>query len=182
MGSGYARLLQRRLCTRRRLHHVYARCVAKPITISGAHVTHSRAHAYTPRHAPIACTNIHTQCFFLPPVVFPEPSFTPENLSTVLDIMSDSLWKMFGVYTNIPQSELSRIWGQCTSDRECKQALIHTFLSSHPAPSWTLVEWALYMTDYLGEDDTCLRALYHLQQLFPTGTVFSLVWYTHALL
>ena len=148
--------------------------MAKPITISGAHVTHSRA--YTPSYAPIACTNIHTQCFFLPPVVFPEPSLTPENLSTVLDIMGDSLWREFGVHTNIPQSELGSIRGQCTSDRECKQALIHTFLSSHPAPSWTLVAWALYMTEWDGEEDrSCLRALDHLQQLFPTGTVFSLV-------
>ena len=116
--------------------------------------------------------------FSLPPVVFPEPSLTPENLSTVLYFMSDSLWRMFCVYTNIPDSEVDRIRGQCTSDRERKQTLIHTFLSSHPAPSWTLVAWALYMTDYLEEDGTCRRALDHLQQLFPTGTVFSLVWYT----
>ena len=116
--------------------------------------------------------------FFLPPVVFPEPSLTPENLSTVLDITSDSMWRRFGDYINIPGSELNRIRGQCTSDRECKQALIHTFLSSHPAPSWTLVAWALYITEYLEEDSSCLRALDHLQQLFPTGTVFSLVWYT----
>ena len=134
-------------------------------------------------HIPQATPPLHAQtyipnAFFLPPVVFPEPSLTPENLSTVLDIMSDSLWRTFGDYINIPVSELDRIWGQCTSDRECKQALIHTFLSSHPAPSWTLVAWALYMTEWLKGDGSCLRALDHLQQLFPTGTVFSLVWYT----
>ena len=111
--------------------------------------------------------------------MFPEPSLTPENLSTVLDIMGDSLWMRFGAYANIPDSELDRIRGQCTSDRECKQALIHTFLSSHPAPSWTLVAWALYMTEWYEGDGSCLRALDHLQQLFPTGTVFFLVWYTH---
>ena len=106
--------------------------------------------------------------------LFPDPSLTPENLSTVLDIMSDSLWR-FGDYINIPDSELDWIQGQCTNDRECKQALIHTFLSSHPAPSWTLVAWALYRTEWLGEDNlgnkesSCLRALDHLQELFPTG-------------
>ncbi|CAI8022024.1 hypothetical protein GBAR_LOCUS12966, partial [Geodia barretti] len=58
---------------------------------------------------------------------------------------------------------------QCTSDRECKQALILSFISSHPAPSWTLVAWALYMTEADVGDGSSLRALDHLQQLFPTG-------------
>ena len=111
--------------------------------------------------------------------LFPDPSLTPENLSTVLDIMSDSLWRRFGGYCNIPDSELDRIKRQCTTDRECKQALIHTFLSSYPAPSWTLVAWALYMTECWGEDgggdkeSSCLRALDHLQELFPTGIYYS---------
>ena len=99
-----------------------------------------------------------------------DPSFTPENLSTVLDLMSDDLWRRFGDYVNIPESELDRIEEQCTSDRECKQVLIDFFLSSHPAPSWTLVAWALYVTERYGnEDGSCLRALDLLQQLFPTG-------------
>ncbi|CAI8006532.1 hypothetical protein GBAR_LOCUS4771 [Geodia barretti] len=99
----------------------------------------------------------------------PEASLTPENLSTVLDIMSDCLWREFGGYANIPDSEIDRIKAQCTSDRECKQALIHSFVSSHPAPSWTLVAWALYMTERDKGDGSSLRALDHLQQLFPTG-------------
>jgi GTPase SAR1 family protein len=106
---------------------------------------------------------------FLSPVVFPEASLTPENLSTVLDIMSDGLWRRFGGYANIPDSEMDRIKAQCTSDRECKQALIHSFISSHPAPSWTLVAWALYMTERYEDDGSSLRALDRLQQLFPTG-------------
>ena len=111
--------------------------------------------------------------------MFPDASLTPENLSTVLDIMSDGLWRRFGEYTNILDSEMERIKEQCTSDRECKQALIHSFISTHPAPSWTLVAWALYMTelDYNG-DGSCLRALDHLQKLFPTGTVDFLGWLT----
>ncbi|CAI8051300.1 hypothetical protein GBAR_LOCUS28097, partial [Geodia barretti] len=110
--------------------------------------------------------------------VSPEASLTPENLSTVLDIMSCGLWRKFGRYANIPDSELDRIKEQCTSDRECKQALILSFISSHPAPSWTLVAWALYMTERDEEDGSCLRALDHLQQLFPTGTVDFLGWLT----
>ena len=115
---------------------------------------------------------------FLSPVVFPEASLTPENLTTVLDIMSDRLWRRFGAYANIPKSEMDRIKAQCTSDRECKQALIHSFISSHPAPSWTLVACALYMTERYDGFGSCLRALDHLQQLFPTGTVDFLSWLT----
>ena len=55
---------------------------------------------------------------------------------------------------------------QCRS----KQDLIHNFLSSHPAPSWILVAWALYMTEYSGtQDGSCLKALDLLKQEFPTG-------------
>ena len=104
------------------------------------------------------------------PVVFPEASLTPKNLSAVLDFMSDGLWERFGHYINTPESELQRIRRQCTSNRECKQALIHSFVSSHPAPSWTLVARALNLTAMLKLDDSCHRALDLLQQLFPTGT------------
>ena len=97
-------------------------------------------------------------------VVFPESSLTPENLSTVLDVMSDGQWKWFGRYVNTPESELERIKGQYTSYRECKQALT-SFLSSHPAPSWSLVAWALYQTG-------SHKALDRLQQFFPTGKIF----------
>ena len=113
-----------------------------------------------------ALKNAYVLSLFL----FPDPSLTPENLSTVLDIMSDRLWRAFGGLINIPDSEVVMIRGQCTNDREYKQALIHTFLSSHPAPSWTLVAWALYITEWNREDGSCLRALDHLQELFPTGT------------
>ena len=49
------------------------------------------------------------------PVVFPETCLTLENLSKVLDIISDRLWKTFGEYIYIPKSELKRI------EKECKQ-------------------------------------------------------------
>ena len=112
------------------------------------------------------------------PVVFPESSLTPENLSTVLDVMSDGRWERFGRFVNTPESELERIKGQYTSDRECKQALIHSFISSHPAPSWSLVAWALYQIGSLsGDDGNCHKALDRLQQLFPTGKIFCVKQY-----
>ena len=44
--------------------------------------------------------------------VFSESSLTSKNLSTVLDIMKDYLWSLFGRYVNIPKSELDRIRSQ----------------------------------------------------------------------
>ena len=104
--------------------------------------------------------------------MFPDPSLTPENLSTVLDRMSDEQWEKFGCYANIPKSELQRIMSQYSSERERKQAVIHSITSTHPAPSWTRVAHALYRTAWAWSDESCLRALDRLQQLFPIGTVY----------
>ena len=105
-------------------------------------------------------------------VIFPDPSLTPENLSTVLAIMEDVLWWEFGYCVNIPHSELDRIRSQCSSERERKQAVI-PYLFSHPCLSWTLIASALYRMVTLGvAGDSSHRALDHLQQLFPTGTVY----------
>ena len=97
--------------------------------------------------------------------MFPEPSLTPHNLSTVLHSMEDEEWLEFGIYVNIPDSELDKINSQYASDRERKQAVSHSLISDHPAPSWDLVAYALYLTG----SDGSHRALEHLQQLFPTG-------------
>ena len=104
--------------------------------------------------------------------VFSESSLTSKNLSTVLDIMKDRLWYFFGLNVNIPQSELSRISSQYSSDRERRHAVIDLFISKHPAPSWTLVAHTLYKMGgrkYVGDDVSCLKSLDLLQQLFPTG-------------
>ena len=136
--------------------------------------------------------------------VFSESSLISKNLSTVLDIMDDSdwLWYVFGLYVNIPESELDRISSQYFSDRERKQAVIDLFISKHPAPSWTLVAHTLYKiggwysvsclksldllqqlfptaaveAGQLGDDGgvSCLKSLDLLQQLFPTGTIYTL--------
>ena len=103
---------------------------------------------------------------------FPELSLTPENLSTVLDSMDDSLWERFSNYVNTPVSEQERIKSQYSSNRERKQAAINSLISGHPAPSWRLVAHALYKMGswYEGDVVSCHRTLDCLQQLFPTGT------------
>ena len=110
--------------------------------------------------------------------VFSESSLISKNLSTVLDTMEDVLWSFFGRYVNIPKSELYRIGSQYSSDdTEGKQAAIDLFISKHPAPSWTLVAHTLYkMGGRLYGDDgvSCLKSLDLLQQLFPTGTIYTL--------
>ena len=106
-------------------------------------------------------------------VIFPEPSLTPQNLSTVLAIMADRLWQMFGDCVNIPRSELGRIRSQCSSAREMKQAVIPYLISHHPCFSWTLIASALYrVATWVDVGDSSHRALDRLQQLFPTGTVY----------
>ena len=72
---------------------------------------------------------------------------------------------MFGAYANIPEFELNKISTQYANDRERKQAVSHSLISDHLAPTWDLVAYALYQ---VGSDGSH-RALEHLQQLFPTG-------------
>ena len=103
--------------------------------------------------------------------MFPESSLTPENLSTVLHIMDDDLWRRFGQSVNISFSEVERIDRQYSSDRDRKQALIPYLISKHPSLSWTIVARALYQLGTLSRShgDSCHGALDVLQQLFPTG-------------
>ena len=121
--------------------------------------------------------------------MFPEPSLTPENLSTVLDSMDDGLLDGLSRYVHIPVSEMVRIQSQYSNHRERRQAVINSLISGHPAPSWRLVAHALYRMGtwrYGGGDvDSCHEALNCLQQLFPTGIAtlctMSTVYYTYVL-
>ena len=115
------------------------------------------------------------------PVVFPDPSLTPENLSTVLDSMSDQRWEWFCRYASIPEFQLRRIRREYSSERERKQAVIHSLTSTHPALSWTRVAHALYWAAWNTHDESCLTALERLQQLFPIGTVYITVTCTYML-
>ena len=112
--------------------------------------------------------------------VFPDPSLTPENLSSVLD-MVDWLWSLFSRYVNIPESEIDKIGKQSSSHWECKLAVSLHLISTHPSLSWTLVAHALYrMVPHYGYDSlygdvvSCHRALDHLQQKFPTGNTYCI--------
>ena len=100
--------------------------------------------------------------------MFPDPSLTPENLSTVLDSMEDRLWYLFSQYVNIPYSEIDKIRLQYPSDSQSKQALIPLIISTHPSLSWRIVANALYEM----VEDSSHRALDHLQQKFPTGNTY----------
>ena len=108
--------------------------------------------------------------------MFPDPSLTPENLSSVLDIMADVLWDLFSRYVNIPESEIVKIREQSSySSRERKLAVSPHLISTHPSLSWTLVAHALYRVGALyGDAVSCHRALDHLQQKFPTGNTYCI--------
>ena len=100
--------------------------------------------------------------------MFPDPSLTPENLSTVLDSMEDVLWVWFSQYVNIPDSEIRKIRDQYPISSQRKQAFIPHIISTHPSLSWRIVANALYRV----MDDSSHRALDHLQQKFPTGNTY----------
>ena len=109
------------------------------------------------------------------PFVFLEGSVTSHNLSTILNIMDDSLWEVFSHYINTPKSERIRMGSKYSNDKERKQAVSDYFISSHPAPSWRLVARALYQMGWVVGRESSHRALTHLQQLFPTGTMLTMV-------
>ena len=109
------------------------------------------------------------------PSVFLERGVTSHNLSTILNSMDDSLWEVFSHYLNIPQSERKRMGLKYSNNKECKQALSDYLISSHPAPSWRLVAHALYRVGWEVGRESSHRALTHLQQLFPTGTMLTVV-------
>ena len=113
--------------------------------------------------------------------VFPDSSLTPENLSTVLDSMSDHLWNIFSHHVKMSSPERRVLSELYSSDRERKQALIPHLISTHPSLSWRLVANALYQTGtvYNG-GDSCHRALDHLQQKFPTGNTYCIQYNTSA--
>ena len=122
------------------------------------------------------------------PCVLPDPSLTPENLSSVLDSMKDWLWDVFSQYVNIPQCEIDEIKGQYSSDRERKQAIVPHLISTHPSLSWRVVAHALYqvvicpyVVVYGVDADSSHRALDHLQQKFPTGNTYIPIIYPTSL-
>ena len=94
-----------------------------------------------------------------------EPSLTPHNLTTALDTLPDDVWNDFGMWIDVPQSKMDNIKSQYRSDGERKSALLHTYLTSHPAPSWQHITDALYRYQR-GKHHAVLE---RLQRMFPTG-------------
>ena len=102
-----------------------------------------------------------------------ESSLTPHNLTTALDTLPDKVWYDFGLWINVPWSKRNNIKSQYSSDGERKSALLHTYLTSHPAPSWQHITDALYKCDS-GKQHAVLE---RVQRMFPTGDQYH--GYTH---
>ena len=79
-----------------------------------------------------------------------EPSLTPHNLTTALDTLPNKVWHDFGDWIDVPRSKRDNIKYQYRYDGERKSALLHTYLTSHPAPSWQHITHALF-TDVMVE-------------------------------
>ena len=76
-----------------------------------------------------------------------EPSLTATNLCSLLGSVKD--WGGYGLpcYLHIPDSkrkEIERSYGDLS---QRQSALIHFWLDTHPAPSWELVCYALYLLE-----------------------------------
>ena len=110
---------------------------------------------------------------YTPCLVSTDPTLTPDNLTTVLEIVEDRQWRIFADYINLPTSEEHKIMSQHIRDKDCKLALPHVFISAHPAPSWELVAHALYQMGKF--HDSGHKTLEYLQQHFPTGTLFIFI-------
>ena len=94
-----------------------------------------------------------------------EPSLTLHNLNIALDTLPDRVWFDFAWRLNVPDSQQNEIRSQYSSDGERKPALLHTYLTSHPAPSWQHVADAVYRYSG-GKFHTVLG---RVQRMFPTG-------------
>ena len=94
-----------------------------------------------------------------------EPSLTPHNLTTALDTLPDDVWNGFGDWIDVPHLKMDNIKSQYSSDGDRKSALLHTYLTSNPAPSWQHITDALYRYDE-GKQHAVLE---RVQKMFPTG-------------
>ena len=101
---------------------------------------------------------------FSPSSTNTESSLNLHNLNTALETLPDDKWYDFGLWLNVPRSQRDEIRSQYSTERERKSALLHTYLTSHPAPSWQ------HVTDTLYRYDGKLHAvLERVQTMFPTG-------------
>ena len=102
---------------------------------------------------------------FSPSSTNTESSLNVHNLNTALETLPDEEWDDFGVCLNVPDSQLNEIKSQYSTERERKSALLHTYITSHPAPSWQHVADTLYRYD----SGKLHAVLERVQTMFPTG-------------
>ena len=102
---------------------------------------------------------------FSPSSTNTESSLNLHNLNAALETLPDDKWDDFGRGLNVPVSQRDEIRSQYSTKRERKSALLHTYLTSHPAPSWQHVADALYRY----RDGKFHAVLERVQTMFPTG-------------
>ena len=102
---------------------------------------------------------------FSPSSTNTEPTLNLHNLNTALETLPDEEWDDFGMWLNVPDPQRNKIRSQYSTERERKSALLHTYLTSYPAPSWQLVADALYR-HHGGKFHAVLE---RVQTMFPTG-------------
>ena len=94
-----------------------------------------------------------------------DSSLNLRNMQSALDTLPDTQWRQFGEQINVPDSKLSEIQFQFSTDGERKAAVFNVYLTEHPQPTWDHVSDVLYQLR---------RGQYHsvldrLQSMFPTG-------------
>ena len=71
-----------------------------------------------------------------------DPSLTPTNVMTVMK-KGVKDWYYVGVLLHIPRTKLDEIEAAHSSDEDRLTALVSTYLSEHPCPTWTAITAAL---------------------------------------
>ena len=102
---------------------------------------------------------------FSPSSTNTESSLNLHNLNTAMETLPDDEWYRFGWGLDVPVSQLDEIRSQYSTEREMKSALLHTYLTSHPAPSWQHVTDTFYRYHH-GKFHAVLE---RVQTMFPTG-------------
>ena len=105
-------------------------------------------------------------------LILTDASFSLSNLTSALDSLPDTLWRVFGYSVDVPVSTLDKIQSQFHTDRERKTAVLREYSTKHPQPTWEHVSDVLYqMIEYHSVLD-------RLQSLFPTGEYLSVPQYS----
>ena len=71
-----------------------------------------------------------------------DSSLTPTNVMTVMK-KGVKNWYYFGDLLHIPYTKLNEIKAAHSSDEDRLTALVSTYLSEHPCPTWTAITAAL---------------------------------------